>query len=365
CWIAGLAIFVVSGGYKHASDKEHDPDADIRGSGKAVTMEQLVTGYWAPKSQSIGWIPSPDGQDGLLLEQGAAGKDFLIVEDVRSSKGAEEQQTNLAKTRTLMKDGSFTHGGNQYEPNWVRPSPDLKKVLVGVKYEKHWRHSFTALYFILDVETQSVEPLVPFDDGARIQLASWSPQSDAIAYTRDNNMYIRRLTGTGKPIVQITRDGGPEYFYGIPDWVYEEEVLAGNSATWWSKDGKYIAFLRTNETGVPEYPIHYFRSRPSGQRPAPGEENYPDTVYIKYPKAGAHNPYVDVQIYDVVKGDVFDIPTGDEFPADDRIINRLPKVLGKTFFKTTQKRPVPVVISGGAKKVSPKDKKQQKADGTA
>lgn len=34
----------------------------------------------------------------------------------------------------------------------------------------------------------------------------------------------------------------------------------------------------------------------------------------------------------------------DIFLADDRIINRLPKVMGKTFFKTTQKRPIPVVL---------------------
>uniref|UniRef100_A0A0B7JM66 Ribosomal protein L1 n=1 Tax=Bionectria ochroleuca TaxID=29856 RepID=A0A0B7JM66_BIOOC len=33
----------------------------------------------------------------------------------------------------------------------------------------------------------------------------------------------------------------------------------------------------------------------------------------------------------------------DIFLADDRIINRLPKVLGKTFYKSTLKRPVPVI----------------------
>lgn len=51
----------------------------------------------------------------------------------------------------------------------------------------------------------------------------------------------------------------------------------------------------------------------------------------------------------------------DMFLGDDRIINRLPKILGKTFYKTTAKRPIPVVISGDAKKASPKDK--QKPDG--
>lgn len=34
----------------------------------------------------------------------------------------------------------------------------------------------------------------------------------------------------------------------------------------------------------------------------------------------------------------------DIFLADDRIINRLPKALGKTFYKTTTKRPIPVVL---------------------
>lgn len=35
----------------------------------------------------------------------------------------------------------------------------------------------------------------------------------------------------------------------------------------------------------------------------------------------------------------------DVFLGDERIINRLPKVLGKTFFKTTLKRPIPVVLA--------------------
>ncbi len=35
----------------------------------------------------------------------------------------------------------------------------------------------------------------------------------------------------------------------------------------------------------------------------------------------------------------------DIFLADDRIINRLPKALGKTFYKSTVKRPIPVVLA--------------------
>lgn len=44
----------------------------------------------------------------------------------------------------------------------------------------------------------------------------------------------------------------------------------------------------------------------------------------------------------------------DIFLADDRIINQLPKVLGKTFFKTTAKRPIPVVLMAARERVDGK-----------
>ncbi|TWU77251.1 hypothetical protein ED733_002492 [Metarhizium rileyi] len=51
----------------------------------------------------------------------------------------------------------------------------------------------------------------------------------------------------------------------------------------------------------------------------------------------------------------------DIFLADDRIINRLPKVLGKTFYKTTAKRPIPVVFSAKRPKVDGKRAKRDKS----
>ncbi|KAJ6783406.1 hypothetical protein PWT90_02216 [Aphanocladium album] len=321
-WTLGLGLFLFTGGHKHASESEHDPDADSRGSGKTITLKQVQSGFWSPNYESISWIASPDGQDGLLLEQGTSDLGHLVVEDVRNSEDTPDAAAKAVSAKVLMKESSFTHGGKQYYPTTLVPSPDLKSVLIAVLKKKNWRHSFTAVYYVLDVETQAVEPLVPFEEDVRVQLATWSPQSDAVAFTRDNNMYIRHVKGS-KQVVQITKDGGPEYFYGIPDWVYEEEVFSGNSATWWSANGKYLAFLRTNETGVPEYPIQYYRSRPSGNEPTKGEESYPDVVNIKYPKAGAHNPVVDLLLFDVDAGEVFSAESKDEFPADDRIINNV------------------------------------------
>lgn len=50
----------------------------------------------------------------------------------------------------------------------------------------------------------------------------------------------------------------------------------------------------------------------------------------------------------------------DVFVADDRIINRLPKVLGKTFYKTTLKRPIPVSLQAKRPKVDGKRPRRDK-----
>lgn len=314
-WLAALGIFIFRGDYKHsASPAPHDPLATQTSQvGRKISLEHVLTGAWAPERQQISWILGAEGEDGLLLEQGGRqGRDYLIVADVHN-----RSETAL----TLMKSGGFFVDEFWVHPINVWPSPDLTKVLVMSERAANWRHSFTGLYFIFDVAMQTGEPLDPENPQARVQLAQWSPTGDAISFTRDNNIYIRPLNS--KKVKKVTEDGGPEIFNGVPDWVYEEEVFSGNSATWWSADGKYIAFLRTNETQVPTFPIQFFMSNPSGKTPAPGLENYPDVQDIKYPKAGAPNPIVELRIFSVAESKVFSIEVPDDFTDDDRLITEV------------------------------------------
>jgi dipeptidyl aminopeptidase B len=318
-WTVAAVQFVVTGRYKHASTRPHDPDATSSvGSGRKITLDQVQGGRWRPRTHDISWIAGPNGEDGLLLEQGGSGPGFLVVDDVRN-QGEDVVPSNK---RVLMKQAGFVVGGRYVMPQETWPSPDLTKVLVLSARQSNWRHSFTGNYWIFDVATQTAEPLDRRVSLGRIQLASWSPRSNAIAFTRDNNLYLRKLDNA-RTVIQITRDGGPELFYGVPDWVYEEEVFSGNSATWWSEDGNYIAFLRTNETEVPTYPIQYFLSRPSGETPNPGEENYPEVRDIKYPKAGAPNPTVNIQFYDIAKNVVFSVRINGDFRDPDRLITEV------------------------------------------
>lgn len=319
-WIAALFLFIVSGAHKSFSSRPHDPHATATiGNGKKVTLDQVLQGSWYARTHAISWTESPDGEDGLLLQRGGEqGRDYLVVEDVRYMG---DPKTAKEKSKTLMKSGMFSYGDTTIAVTNAWPSKDQKTVLVQSDRIKNWRHSSTAKYWIYNVANQVAEPLDPNEPNGRIQLATWSPKSDAIVFTRDNNLYLRNLKQ--RFVHKITEDGGPNYFYGIPDWVYEEEVFQGPSGTWWSGDGNYIAFLRTNETSVPTFPVDYFFSRPSGQHPKPGEEAYPDTQLIKYPKAGAPMSVVSLLIHDIAKATSFEVTTKDDFPDDDRLITEV------------------------------------------
>lgn len=292
----------------------HDPESATGSTryGKPITLDSTLSGEWNARRHSISWIPGPNGEDGLLLEQNEFGREgYLRVDDIRT----RNRDTN---GRILIKSAKINVNGRVVTPSEVWPSPDFKTVLIMSDREKNWRFSYTGTYWLFDVESQSAQPLDPGDPEGRIQLASWSPQSDAVVFTRGNNMYIRKLSS--KSVSPITNDGGKELFYGVPDWVYEEEVFGGNSVTWWSNDGKFVAFMRTNESMVPEFPVQYFMSRPSGEKPPAGLEDYPDVRQIKYPKSGAPNPAVNLQFYDVENNNVFTVDVSQGFANDDRLI---------------------------------------------
>lgn len=320
-WLAALILFLGEDRHVAHAQRPHDPHAtSVVGHGKKVTLEQVLTGQWSPTHHSLRWIAGPNGEDGLLLERGGSeGRDYLVVEDVRYR--GHDIATQKQHSTTLMKNGAFRVDHDEVRVSEAWPSADHKKVLVQSDHAGNWRHSGTARYWIFDVATQQGEALDPTDISGRVQVASWSPDSSAVVFTRGNDMFIRHLDSD--VVQRITTDGGANLFYGIPDWVYEEEVLATDSATWWSGDGKYIAFFRTDESAVPEFPVQYYFSRPSGEKPNEGEENYPEVRQIKYPKAGAPMSVVSLQIYDVKKAQVFRVPIEGDFADHDRLITEV------------------------------------------
>ena len=118
--------------------------------------------------------------------------------------------------------------------------------------------------------------------------ATWSPDDKWVAYTKENNLYIRNAE-TEKDI-QLTSDGSETIKNGYASWVYFEEILGRGSryrAFWWSPDSKKICFMRFDESQVPTFPIYVIKD----------QHGYLENEH--YPKAGDKNPEVKVGIADV------------------------------------------------------------------
>ncbi|NWW97042.1 DPP4 peptidase, partial [Rhynochetos jubatus] len=175
---------------------------------------------------------------------------------------------------------------DKYKATTVILSPDQNFALLQYSYTKLWRHSYTASYHVYDFNTSSVL------DGELLhndtQYISWSPVGHKLAYVWKNNVYIK--TSPGAKPMNITENGEEnKIFNGIPDWVYEEEMFGTHFALWWSPNGRFVAYAVFNDTEVPV--IEYsFYSEDTLQ--------YPKTIRIPYPKAGATNPTVQFFIVD-------------------------------------------------------------------
>lgn len=169
-------------------------------------------------------------------------------------------------------------------------SADEKMILIANSSIQIFRHSFTADYFLYDTTTKNLTKLFDF----QVQEPTFSPDGKKIAYAKENNLYVYDIAT--KKSTQITNDGKKNAIInGITDWVYEEE-FAFVRAFDWSADSKKLAFIRFDESEVPEFSMSIFR-----------KDLYPTVETFKYPKAGEKNSTVSLHIYDVATASKKDV----------------------------------------------------------
>jgi dipeptidyl-peptidase-4 len=237
---------------------------------KSITLDDCFTFYKFYPQTGVNFQYLKDGVH--YAEADHDGR--LHIRDVRNA--------NFDST-IVLKLTDKTKGFDQFEF-----SEDETKLLIRTDDEPVYRHSVLANYFVYDFKTGSVEPV--FEKGKQ-QFVCLSPDATKVAFIFDNNLYINYLDI--KTTVQITKDGEKnKIINGLPDWVYEEEFSPvdgdGMVATRWSPDGTMLAYIRFDETEVPEMPLTWYEGGV-----------YPRRSSFKYPKVGAPNSKVSVHVYDL------------------------------------------------------------------
>ena len=196
----------------------------------------------------------------------------------------------LKKVATIIdtKDFSELSGIDSYTFNATET-----QILIANNSNKIFRHSFTADYFLFDIANKKLTKLFDF----AVQEPLFSPDGTKIAFAKSNNLYVYDIAS--KQTKQITTDGKKNHIInGITDWVYEEE-FAFVRAFDWSADSKKLAFIRFDETLVPEFSMAVYH-----------KDLYPTIETFKYPKAGEKNAVVSLHIFDVNSSTKKDINLG-------------------------------------------------------
>ncbi|KAI9152395.1 Dipeptidyl peptidase 4 [Blastocladiella emersonii ATCC 22665] len=253
------------------------PPADGR---KPVSLDDIFTGTLYASKSSIAWLRG--GKDGDFV-QWEPGTGNLVVQHVEADGSGSSVLVDVS--RVVGPDGSPIPINEDYAV-----SADRQYVLLSTRKEKHWRHSYTAEYLVYDVAQRRVFPLTTTGRQASVQVARWAPSGHNIAFVRDNDLYI----SVGWRETRLTFDGSAAVMNGVPDWVYEEEVLAANHAMYWSPTGDAVAWLRFNDSSVPIYTYPYYFDA-AQRRDSP----YPTHIPIRYPKPGYSNPSVSLHLYSI------------------------------------------------------------------
>jgi dipeptidyl-peptidase-4 len=172
---------------------------------------------------------------------------------------------------------------------------DETKALVATDVESIYRRSSKGIFYVVNLATGQKQQLMK---GEKISYTTLSPDNDKVAFVKDNNLYMVELANN--KLTQITKDGEwNKIINGAADWVYEEEFSMAQAFKW-SPDGSKIAFIRFDESEVPEFNMQLWGSL------------YPKNYKFKYPKAGEKNSDVSIHVYDLASAKIQKIDAGNE-----------------------------------------------------
>ncbi|GAA5809797.1 hypothetical protein MFLAVUS_003210 [Mucor flavus] len=241
-----------------------------------IQFDDIFNGSFTVKRTSLVWVGN-DPRDGIYTYRDPISNDILL----ESIENRESQ--------VFVKEKDLKVNGKTLDVASFDLSYDAQYILLRTNVSAQWRHSSKFNAYVYRLSDKKIVPLTNLssvEKTPKISYAAWSPTGHQMAYVMNNDLYVTDLNNYER----ITFDGSQTVFNGIPDWVYEEEVLSSNFALWWAPDSTHVAYLRLDETKVPEFHLQLYTDR---------NASYPKESSIRYPKAGAPNPLVSLHVYSI------------------------------------------------------------------
>ena len=234
-----------------------------------MTVEEIYTGTFRAK-----------GMDELQSMKNT--NQYTVLNSDRTTRTQQVDLYDFAtlkKVATLIDTKNFKSLADGIDSYTF--SNDEKQMLIANATTPIFRHSFTADYYLYNLTTKELTKILE-----RVQEPTFSPDGTKVAFARENNLFVYDIAS--KEITQVTSDGKKNAIInGITDWVYEEE-FAFVRAFDWSADSKKLAYIRFDESEVPEFSMNIYQ-----------KNLYPTVETFKYPKAGEKNALVSLFVYDV------------------------------------------------------------------
>lgn len=210
------------------------------------------------------------------------GKEYAVLNYNRSEGASTIDVYNYEsgkKVRTLLSSKNLP------DVNYIISyefSKDESKILLATELKQIFRRSSLGTYYVYDTKTKTSSKLAE----VQVQEPTFNADGSKVAYGYNNNLFYMDLA-SGK-VVQVTTDGVKnKIINGITDWVYEEE-FAFVRAFDWNSTGDQLAYIRFDETEVPEFSMDVY-----------GKDLYQTQTVFKYPKAGEKNAEVSLHLYDL------------------------------------------------------------------
>jgi dipeptidyl-peptidase 4 len=232
-----------------------------------ITVEEIYTGAFRTK-----------GMDELQAMKNT--NQYTVL---NSDRATRSQQIDLYDFATLKKVSTLLNSKDYKELadgiDSYTFSNDEKQILIANNSNPIFRHSFTADYYLYNLSTKVLTKVLE-----QVQEPTFSPDGTKIAFAKTNDLYIYDIASRNS--TRVTNDGVKNAIInGITDWVYEEE-FAFVRAFDWSTDSKKLAYIRFDESEVPQFSMDLYK-----------KELYPTSETFKYPKAGEKNALVSLHIY--------------------------------------------------------------------